>query len=221
VPHQQRKCKEPGHGVNTGNQAPTRGFFLVNPEKDASSADTPNILSALRSLGWYGHHESFPQKETVFKRLCDCESFLYAGHHSGHQFIDSDVVERGNSLRGFRKSLALSVLMGCSSARHQVRRMRSEVSIANPGWKRSTELPLHSLVFGFTPMHYIIGGSPLVVGTLWDVLGGDIDKLTVSALNSWKSTGNLHDAFQIARSACRLPHLTGCSIVQYGIPCIK
>ena len=96
-----------------------------------------------------------------------------------------------------RRPLATALLMGCSSAKQQ-------------------NLGLND-AFGI-PNHYLIGGAPTVVGVLWDVLSGDIDRFTVRALAEWSTTGDLSRALESARSECRLMNLTGTAVVQYGIP---
>lgn len=190
---------------------PDSGFYLVNPNGDAQ-VNAHGILSSLQSLDWSGHIGVVPSKDQVSQQLSEKEGFLYSGHHGGQQYIDCEKVEKGAYLEDYRedkfpvfpkkKLLATSLLMGCSSAKQH-----------SFGEKNDT----FSL-----PNHYLIGGSPAVVGTLWDVLSGDIDKVTVSMLEEWggkgDDQGDLDRAIQIARTKCRLPNLTGCSIVKYGIP---
>lgn len=142
---------------------------------------------------------------------------------SPEQVADENVVTQ--------KPLALSLLMGCSSARHY------RFGAISQGFS--------------TPHHYLIGGAPGVVGTLWDVLSGEIDRFTAAALDDW-SSGNgpsrsspgrgkggaasssgdtelggskcgaektyLSSSLSRAQGHCRLPHLTGCAVVKYGLP---
>eukprot|EP00927_Polykrikos_kofoidii_P062245 TRINITY_DN57054_c0_g1_i1.p1 TRINITY_DN57054_c0_g1~~TRINITY_DN57054_c0_g1_i1.p1 ORF type:complete len:1176 (-),score=196.72 TRINITY_DN57054_c0_g1_i1:35-3454(-) len=105
-----------------------------------------------------------------------------------------------------------------------------------PGPQRSEEFEAFGL-----PLSLMLAGAPAVVGNLWDILSGDLDVLTFAVLWSWAkipSKGNgtfaaggaseatrdgcrtLLEALLQARqgSHCRLPYLTGASLVCYGVP---
>ena len=60
-----------------------------------------------------------------------------------------------------------------------------------------------------------------MLGTLWDVTDGDIDRFTTVLLESWLSAGSgapLLDHVGPARQATDHRHLTGAAVVVYGLP---
>ena len=77
-----------------------------------------------------------------------------------------------------------------------------------------------------TALEYMKGGCPMLVGNLWNVTDGDLDKFTVAMLKSWgleepkfRSTGrSICEAVVSARQVCRLRYLNGAAPVVYGIP---
>ncbi|CAD7962497.1 unnamed protein product [Amoebophrya sp. A25] len=109
-----------------------------------------------------------------------------------------------------KDALAASLLMGCSSTKQYAAGYGDE---------------------GFgTHAHYLIGGAPVVVGCLWEVLAGEVDKFTANVLNDWhedekrsssstaSGAASLLRCLEGNRQKCRLPHLTGCAVVQFGLP---
>lgn len=97
---------------------------------------------------------------------------------------------------------AVSLLIGCSSA-----------SLLYKG-----EYDSHGTV-----LSYLTSGAPLVLGNLWDVTDGDIDRFLVSLLENWipgkrLSTISLADSIHLARESCVLKSLTGLAPVLYGLP---
>lgn len=148
---------------------------------------------------------------------------------------------------GKQFSLATALLMGCASAKDYVPKSNSSGFARFSGKISETfssEKPFPSETFS-TPCHYLIGGAPCVVGTLWDVLSGEIDRGTVSILRDSdigrgigfgdkigdKKLNTVYgdkigdkkqelSTISITRSKCRLPHLTGASLVQFGLPLV-
>ncbi len=62
--------------------------------------------------------------------------------------------------------------------------------------------------------------SPSVVGCLWNVTDGDIDRFSRALLKSTKkSTGSyLSSLVSESKQACKLPWVTGAATVVYGVP---
>ncbi|CAI5499933.1 unnamed protein product [Closterium sp. Naga37s-1] len=154
--------------------------------------------------------------------------------------------------RSYLKKLsrcALSLLMGCSSARLSPRGDYEPLGV---------------------PLNYLAAGCPAIVGNLWDVTDGDIDRYSQRILESWVGKarvvgcgsgvgerekrgggscecekvelcekeewrgGERGDSVLVlpeckcvcvggtvaeARSVCRLRHLIGLAPVCYGVPC--
>ncbi|KAG8465051.1 hypothetical protein KFE25_012414 [Diacronema lutheri] len=67
---------------------------------------------------------------------------------------------------------------------------------------------------------YLLGGSPSVVGTLWDVTDGDIDRFCAALLAECAAEGGvpLLPALARARAACKMVRLVGAAVVSYGLP---
>lgn len=64
--------------------------------------------------------------------------------------------------------------------------------------------------------------SPAVLGNLWDVTDGDIDRFAKNLLERWgicsDSKMDLVEAASLARAACQLPYIVGAAPVVYGLP---
>ncbi|CAK0888052.1 unnamed protein product [Prorocentrum cordatum] len=112
-----------------------------------------------------------------------------------------------------RPPRAAVLLMGCNTAR--------------PAVPEGLEHEAFSL-----PLALLAQGVPAVVGTLWDVLGGDLDRVARALLERWAGQAagpggggpsalpraTLAAALAAARPACHLPHLTGAAVVCYAGP---
>ena len=81
--------------------------------------------------------------------------------------------------------------------------------------QRETLLPFPAVFY--TPLY-----SPALVGCLWDVTDGEIDRLCQALLKH--ILGDDHDATPLpslvaaSRTACKLQWLTGASTIVYGTP---
>ncbi|KAJ1621751.1 hypothetical protein T492DRAFT_1067382 [Pavlovales sp. CCMP2436] len=86
----------------------------------------------------------------------------------------------------------------------------------------SSGAPAFAGEFELPTMHgsYLLGGSPAVIATLWDVTDGDIDRFCAALLErcSTHDGVSLPCALAHARSACKMAHLVGAAPVCYGIP---
>jgi hypothetical protein len=234
-----------------GRVEPHGGFFVLDPSKDATCAQTylQQLLASWRKSGehgtWTGHvGQPFPDTSALLNRLRSEDVFLYMGHgQSARRLLKAEALQMGApiALAGDRSSTAgprcaplqaVVMLMGCSTAK--ISRLPP---VANPtasidGAARSccrtkTYAGGAFEAFGM-PLNALIGGSPAVVGALWDVLGGDLEQFVCALLKDWVSgtrsskrlsaNGRLMSALVKARKACKLRFLTGAAVVCYGIP---
>merc|ERR1711959_802580 len=124
------------------------------------------------------------------------------------------------------------LLMGCSTAK--LSRAVAPVDMpAHVRRRQKSRAGADFEAFGM-PLNVLIGGSPAMVGALWDVLGPDLEKVACSLLKDWvegarsqkqpacdgisTAPKSLMSALVKAREACRLRFLTGAAVVCYGIP---
>ncbi|CCK68553.1 separase KNAG_0B01060 [Huiozyma naganishii CBS 8797] len=141
-----------------------------------------------------------PSKEEYLAMIRDSNFFVYVGHGSGEQYASLQEVKKS-------ESLAASLLLGCSSAE----------------MKRCGKLESTNSVYS-----YLLGGSPLVLGNLWDVTDKDIDKFSQSVfekiglikdfqgeISGYK---DIPDAVAESRDVCHLKYLNGAAPVIYGLP---
>jgi separase len=127
--------------------------------------------------------------------LKDSNVFLFSGHGGGEKHWSGSLVQRLGS-----SEPKIALLMGCSSAR-----------------------PYGDYWASFiTPFHYMIGGFRIVVGTLWDVLGRELDRMTrkiIESISNEISLENLNRIFfhiiHEARAQAKLDHLSAASLVVY------
>lgn len=135
-----------------------QGSYILNPSNDL--INTQATLSPLLSqhLPDFQHLINQAPTEPHFQSfLTTSPILLYFGHGAGTQYI------RGRTIRRMEKC-AVTWLMGCSSV-------------------KLTECGVYDS-YG-VPWHYMHGGSPAVVGTLWDVTDRDIDRFAVKGLGEW------------------------------------
>lgn len=137
-----------------------------------------------------------PAPSDFLQLLENVNLFIYVGHSGGEQYV---------KIKDLRKStiLAPSILLGCSSAHLNYR-----------GHFESTG----------TVYAYLLGGSPMVVGNLWDVTDKDIDKLSYSMFEKTglfgdsEKTYNVCHAMAFSREQCKMRYLNGAAMIAYGLP---
>jgi len=216
---------------------PASGFFVIDPAEDCTGmADMKILLKNLSSKQqehWQGRSSKpMPEAREILDNLRKKDVFVYLGHgecarrllrHEQLQLggpgaaaattpwtVSASLAEcrndkeknrrNGSQARGLRSAL---MLMGCSSVKME--RTAGQVVFSD-----FEAIGLASSA--------LLGGSPLVLGAQWDVLGGDLDKLGRHLLELWLSGGELLPALRRAREKCFLPHLTGAAMVVYGVP---
>ncbi|VDK85285.1 unnamed protein product [Cylicostephanus goldi] len=135
--------------------------------------------------------------------------FFYMGHGSGSRYFSRRLISE-NTIN------AVAILMGCGS-----------VKLTPFGWGMDGKSSVYD---------YTVAKCPSVVGCLWTVTDGEIDRYFMALVDlCFSSDGNrtltgtdgddsrlrvIVEAMHRARSKCKLPYLTGASVVSYGIPVI-
>lgn len=173
---------------------PCKQFYVVNP-----GGDCPKTQAAMVPFltGWTGHQGSPTLSDKdLLGRLRESDLFLYSGHGGGEKHWSGSSMQRIRS--GDHDSAPRVVLlMGCSSAK-----------------------PYGDYLAPFcTPFHYLLGGCEIVVGTLWDVLGKELDRVTIglveSEIISRLSVGEILQCMRRAKQKAKLKYLTAASFVVY------
>eukprot|EP00747_Dinoflagellata_sp_TGD_P065562 gnl/TRDRNA2_/TRDRNA2_154405_c2_seq2.p1 gnl/TRDRNA2_/TRDRNA2_154405_c2~~gnl/TRDRNA2_/TRDRNA2_154405_c2_seq2.p1 ORF type:complete len:882 (-),score=150.15 gnl/TRDRNA2_/TRDRNA2_154405_c2_seq2:122-2545(-) len=237
------------------SRQPRSGYYILDPFGDAGFAGggLQKLLGgwrATRARGlWEGHvgQRACPPAEKILGMLGSQDVFVYMGHGDGAlRLLRGDKVQLGaaKAAAGGEKGStrltplqAVVLLMGCSSAKlvrpadlagREEGRGAGSVSAAADVPRPPPGMEFES--FGM-PLNLLIGGSPATLGTLWNILGGDLDILSCAFLNRWvHTTGgadcgtsnqnqmSMMDSLLSARQCCRLKYLTGASVVCYGVP---
>lgn len=173
------------------------GSFILNPTGDLRTTQNTFEKDLLRLEFWTGIIHREPTEDEFRASIESKSLFLYFGHGSGAQYI------RGRTIKRLSQC-AVAFLMGCSSG------TLTEAGEYEP--------------YG-TPMHYLHGGSPALVATLWDVTDKDIDRFAASAFEQWGLMGEvkrsgvaLDEAVARSRGKCVLKYLNGAAPVVYGVP---
>lgn len=143
---------------------------------------------------------SKPEESVFVQMLSSSNVFVYLGHGGGEQYARLKEIKKCNNI-------APSFLLGCSSAA-----MKYYKNLEPTG----------------TAYAYLVGGSPLVLGNLWDVTDKDIDKFSETVFekinffpgnNDVTSEGqNLAFAVSSSRDVCHLKYLNGAAPIVYGLP---
>ena len=137
---------------------PTDGAYVLNPAGDLTHTEATlhPYLSKLPPK-WSSTFRQAPTESEITTSLSSCSLYLYFGHGSGAQYVRARRIRR-------LEQCAVALLMGCSSG-----------AVTAAGAFES---------YG-TPLDYLFGGAPAVVGTLWDVTDKDIDRFSVRCLERW------------------------------------
>ncbi|CEP60582.1 separase LALA0_S01e14202g [Lachancea lanzarotensis] len=137
-----------------------------------------------------------PEESHFLDMLSDSKLFVYMGHGGGEQYVRLKKIKQLDKV-------APSFLLGCSSA------------YMEPKGKLESSGVVYS---------YLLGGSPMVLGNLWDVTDKDIDKFSSVMFNELGIIGQsapgktVTEAVSIARGSCHLRYLNGAAPVVYGLP---
>lgn len=176
-------------------------FYLVNPTGEfAKTEGRFHPLVTDRERRWTGICGKCERGEAS-SMYNGQKMYLYCGHGTGVKFMSPRRFE-GN------KNAPITLLMGCSSA-------------------KPDNLDVHDEESNSAAIDFIIYGAPAVVGTLWDVSDGEIDRFTLSLLALWTGAGSpgydaemvsLAEAVARSRATCRTPYLVGSACVVLGAP---
>lgn len=181
-------------------------YYCINPTGDLKETEKIITKFIKQKFGsrCSGISNSIPQTAFIMNNMIINQSnlYLFCGHQAGEKFIQGEAFERGivngNSNDRDHFQIPPSLLIGCSSSK-----IRSYGS---------------NNIF-FTPMHYLIGGSPFVLGALWDVTDQDIDRFTMSIFDNWVGSKlSLIESITLAKQECKLPLLNGSSCICFGYP---
>ncbi|AEY94740.1 FAAR089Cp [Eremothecium gossypii FDAG1] len=140
---------------------------------------------------------SKPEEDEFVRMITNSSTFIYIGHGGGEQYFRSKTLK-------LQDNAAPSFLLGCSSAY----------------MKQYGKLEPSSVLYS-----YLLGGSPMVIGNLWDVTDKDIDAFTEAMfqkLGIFPSQRdrflNVSEAVSSSRDVCHLRYLNGAAPVVYGLP---
>ena len=190
----------PGDGVTVSEEVNwDSAYFLLNPSGDLTSTQRCFEDWFIQQQGWPGTSGEVPETSALLEMLSLKDIFLYFGHGTCEQYISKAMVEN-------LKSCSAVFLMGCSSAK-----------LSNNYMNQGR---------GFL-LSYLLAGSPLAIGNLWDVTDKDIDRFAKAVLENclqeeYADSDKPFTALSIikAREACKLHSLTGSAPVYYGLPAV-
>ncbi|TNJ30487.1 Separase [Giardia muris] len=164
--------------------------FVVDPIGDLAKTQT-RLRTVLAEIPgeWDGIIGKCAQSAISVLKECSEGTFLFAGHGMGEDVLPLNTVAA-------MERLPTCLLMGCSSLTH---------------------IPVgRAFTFGTYPYYRV---APLLIGTLWDVVSGELDTFTAEFLKCWTQGGiSVYAALQVAARHCRLRGLVGASIIIIGDP---
>jgi len=224
------------------------GYYVLDPNGDTSFAGSG--LRALltdwsgrasgceNATAWTGSiGKPGPSSAEMANMLGSRDAFVYMGHgQAARAVLKMDSLQLGTivpqpkstvvaSRPTLRPLQSVTLLMGCSSAKAVHVGGVAEASAtwpnkSSPGYcgvsaERSGQFEAFAM-----PWHLLIGGSPAVIGALWDILGADLDAVACALLKGWASDGaaGMLSSLVNARSKCMMRNLTGAAVVCYGVP---
>ena len=180
------------HVTSNGKSGAQSGsaFYVLNPAGDLTKTQKAFEGSFARPP-WEGVTGEPPPTSALKSALCAKDLYVYCGHGDGAKYMPAETLQR-------LPRCAATLLMGCSSG---------------------ALVPRGELAPTGMAIAYLHAGCPALVANLWDVTDGEIDKFCAALLrHCTEDGGSLLDAVGKARSACRLPFLTGAAAVIYGVP---
>jgi len=180
------------------------GAFCLNPGGDLPQtaeilqAQIDGLAAVDAAASWTGTATPLAQHPSGTHQglLSAGDVFLYAGHGAGETYTPHQTI--ASTLVDPCKA---ALLFGCSSGVLRVQGVGGG----------------HGAAVGL-----LVAGVTSVAGNLWDVTGGDEDRLAVHVLQQWtklaKEGGRqpLAGSIRAAAGACKLPSLTGGAMVLYG-----
>ncbi|XP_076670629.1 extra spindle pole bodies like 1, separase [Andrena cerasifolii] len=135
------------------------GMCIVNPSGNLSKMEKRMRLFIEYWLpNWKSWYNVEPPEEVFEDALVNHDILMYNGHGNGIQYLPGEQIER-------LKVKSIVLLFGCSS-----------VKLFTVGGR----YPPHGV-----SNQYLIASSPCVLGMLWEVTDGDIDKMTTNFISNW------------------------------------
>lgn len=214
---------------------PSSGFYVIDPSENCSTGNgVGRLLAGSHSFSssccWQGRiGRPVPESSEVLEQLCSTDAFVFLGHgECARRLLKQDQLQLGAlgatqattpfagvcggtaKRRGSQGTVrSVLMLMGCSSVKMDGTQLQQAQGCC-PGEFESFGMATSAL----------LGGAPLVMGTQWDVLGGELDKLGSQLLQGWlgPTERRLLCSLAASRRCCLLPYLTGSAMVCYGIP---
>ena len=177
-----------GSSVEAG-VASSDAYFVLNPGGDLERTQA-TFERRFAQPPWEGVVGEAPREGALCAALGAKQLFIYCGHGDGSRYVGADELQR-------LPRCAVSLLMGCSSG-----------ALTRHGGLAPSGIALS----------YLHARCPALIGNLWDVTDGEIDRLCDALLSECIKGGCLLAAVARAREACRLPYLTGAAAVCYGVP---
>ncbi|XP_042511471.1 separase isoform X2 [Macadamia integrifolia] len=135
---------------------PLDAFYLLNPSGDLIHTQA-DFEGWFRNQKFEGKIGMSPTTEELAMALKSHDLFIYFGHGSGTQYIPGNEIQK-------LENCAATLLMGCSSG-----------SLSLMGCYAPEGAPIW----------YLLAGSPVIVGNLWEVTDKDIDRFGKAMLGAW------------------------------------
>ncbi|KAJ1369691.1 hypothetical protein KIN20_031219 [Parelaphostrongylus tenuis] len=185
-----------------------KAFYVLDPDNNLGETQK-RIKNYVSKFGWQGIVGKIPSTAEVTEALRQQDVFFYMGHGSGSRYFGRRAISESTIN-------AVSVLMGCGSVR-----------LTTLGWGMDGKSSVYD---------YSVARCPSVVGCLWTVTDGEIDRYFMALVDlCFSSDANrtltgaeggdtrlrlLVEAMKKAKGRCKLPYLTGAAVVSYGIPVV-
>ncbi|EFP03098.1 CRE-SEP-1 protein [Caenorhabditis remanei] len=178
-------------------------YYVLDPENNLGETKR-RMLDYINNFNWKGIVGEAPSSSDITTALSQCDAFFYFGHGSGSSVMPRSVIKQSTCN-------AISMLMGCGSVR---------------------TIPQALGFDGKSALHdYAMAKCPLIVGCLWTVTDGEIDRFLIRMVDDCfektrTATGidrlrQLSEAMHEARSKAKLRYLTGAAVVMYGLPVVS
>lgn len=180
-----------------------RAVTVLNPGGDLKSTESALGPIVEECVGGRGGHRAWTAVAGRAPTESEMEAgvrgrgrvLVYCGHGTGGQYLSRARVERA-------PGDGVALLLGCSSARL---RRAGDFDAAGAA------------------VSHLLAGRSAVLGCLWDVTDGDLDRYSTALLRRWWGGGSyagsaLCASNREARVACKLRWLVGAAPVVYGLP---
>lgn len=177
-----------------------KSHYILNPGQDLPRTES-RFKPLFAKTIWNGINGIPPSESQFLDLLRTGDLFIYIGHGSGQQYI------RSTPIKALYPHCPPVLLLGCSSG---VLEGEGEYEPWGP------------------PMNYLVAGSPMVVGNMWDVTDRDIDLFGIGVLErcgiipaqnpGFKKRIRMGESVMKGRDECTLKYLNGAAPVVFGLP---